>query len=100
MEQLFIFLYPAVAFVSTIGYIPQIIKLARARTRVEGISLQSWLTWTATSSISLGYGVFHLKDMMFCLTVGVSLASTAKVAALIWRNRMTKARVSKAAIAG
>ncbi len=100
MEQLFIFLYPAVAFVSTIGYIPQIIKLARAKTRVEGISLQSWLTWTATSSISLGYGIFHFKDLMFCMAVGVALASTATVAALIWRNRSVKSGVSKVAVAG
>lgn len=87
MEKLFVILYPCVALISVAGYLPQIVKLVRAKGRVDGISLRSWLMWIATSCISLGYGIFHLQDLMFSLTVAASLAAMLVVAYLVIRNR-------------
>ena len=87
MEQFFVFLYPVVVLVSIIGYIPQIKELIFAKQPLKGISISSWLIWLLSSGLSLGYGVFHLHDLMFCLTTGVATLLIAGTTALILYNR-------------
>jgi len=87
MEQIFVYLYPVVTVGSLAGYLPQIIKLARANSADDKIALQSWLTWIGTYVISLGYGVFHLKDTMFVATTCISMVSMIVVVCLVLYNR-------------
>ena len=87
METVFVTLYPLVAFISFSGYVPQIIKLARAKSPVDGISLQSWCTWIANCIISMGYGFFPLQDLMFVATMGTSMTSMLIVVSLVLYNR-------------
>jgi hypothetical protein len=87
VEALFVKLYPLVAFLSLSGYVPQLIKLVRAKIPTDGIALQSWLTWILNNSISLGYGVFHLRDKLFITTVCTSLTSMCAVVGMVVYNR-------------
>jgi len=87
MEQIFVYLYPVVTVGSLAGYLPQILKLARANSADDKIALQSWLTWIGTYIISLGYGLFHLKDPMFVTTTCISMASMVVVVCLVLYNR-------------
>lgn len=72
MEDLFIYLYPLVTINSILAYLPQWMTLYKADD-LESFSISSWVMWIVGSAISLGYGVFHLQDMMFCITTGVGL---------------------------
>lgn len=87
MEHIFITLYPLVAVVSLIGYAPQILKLIRAKTPEDGISLSSWWTWVFTYVISLGYGIFHLKDALFIINTAFGLIAILAVIGLVVYNR-------------
>ncbi len=87
MESVFIFLYPLVGFVHIAGYFPQIRSLMLFQTRAEGMSLSSWLTWCLGSSVSWGYGIFHLKDPMFCIVTGLGLLMCLLTTFLIVYNR-------------
>lgn len=87
MEQIFVFLYPMVGLISLGGYMPQIVKLARATSADDKIALSSWYMWLVTYTISIGYGAFHLKDWLFCTTMAVGLASALVVVGLVLYNR-------------
>lgn len=95
MESFFVALYPLVALVSFSGYVPQIIKLIRAKTPMDGISVQSWLTWMSNCCISMGYGFFHLKDLMFVATMATSFCSMTAVVGLVLYNRHLRFRKEK-----
>jgi uncharacterized protein with PQ loop repeat len=92
METLFVKLYPLVAVLALCGYIPQVIKLLRAKSRHDGMAIQSWLTWILNSTISLGYGIFHLKDALFITTVSITLISMITVVGLLVYNRYFRFR--------
>ncbi len=98
MEWLFVKLYPLVALLSFSGYVPQIIKLIRARTHHDGMALQTWLTFALTSLISLGYGIFHLKDGLFIATVSTTLVCVVSVVSLLVYNRYFRFRVRELCI--
>lgn len=87
MESVFVALYPLVALISFSGYVPQIIKLIRAKTPMDGIAVQSWLTWIVNCCISIGYGFFHLKDLMFVCTMATSMTSMIVVVSMVLYNR-------------
>ncbi len=93
MEQLFIFLYPLVGIFSLGGYLPQIVKLARATSADDKIALSSWYMWLVTYTVSIGYGAFHLKDPLFCLTMGVGFAAALVVVGLVLYNRHYRFKV-------
>lgn len=73
MSGLFVFLYPLVGILSILAYVPQIKSLLKTRTSPDDISLSSWLMWIFSCLLSLGYGIFHLKDVLFCLTTALGL---------------------------
>ena len=87
MEQIFVSLYPLVAIVSLLGYLPQIMALVRAKTSDDKISLQSWCTWVFTYCISMGYGIFHLKDPLFIANTVFGLSAILTVIGLVVYNR-------------
>ena len=86
MESLVIILYPLVAVISTIGYLPQLKKLFFATRRPQNISLTSWYIWTLGSFISLLYGVYHLHDHLFILTCSINLFLVGLTTSLIVYN--------------
>lgn len=87
MSHVFAMLYPLVTLLSISGYLPQIWNLIRASSPNDSFALSGWVTWIATSGISLGYGIFHLKDLMFCITTGSSLVLITAVVGLVLYNR-------------
>lgn len=87
MDQAFIFLYPLVAVLSCTAFLPQIVMLLRAETSQDQISLSSWAVWLVSCLISFGYGLYHLRDPMFCLTTGLSLSMIVCIIALVLYNR-------------
>jgi len=95
----FVFLYPLVTILSVSGYIPQIIKLLRAQTPQDSIALSGWFAWIANTTISLGYGVYHLKDLMYSITTGVSLTLLITTVSLVLYNRHLRFKRAAAAIA-
>lgn len=87
MEQLFVALYPLVAIVSLAAYIPQIMELVKAKNADDKISLKSWCLWIFTYTLTLGYGITHLKDPMFIATTIFGLAAIVTVVGLVTYNR-------------
>lgn len=98
MSHVFAMLYPLVTLLSISGYLPQIWNLIRATSPNDSFALSGWVTWIATSAISLGYGIFHLKDVMFSITTGSSLVLITAVVSMVLYNRHYRFR--KAAAAG
>lgn len=82
MESIFIYLYPLVVINGILGYVPQIIRLLKTDD-VESISLSSWGIWIFGSAISMGYGIYHLKDFMFCVATGVGLFCMIAIVSIV-----------------
>ena len=87
IEALFRLFYPFVALISVYAYIPQIKTLRKAVTAANNVSIRSWLLWLGGSSLSLGYGIFCLADLLFCLVTGLSIVLELIVISLIIQNR-------------
>ncbi|MCB1556726.1 MAG: hypothetical protein KDJ15_05370 [Alphaproteobacteria bacterium] len=87
MEQFFSLLYPLVAIISIVAYIPQIKTLLFATRSPQNISLSSWMMWVASSFLAFGYVATHVHDSMLCLTTGVNLGMVALTAGLVAYNR-------------
>lgn len=87
MDQFFIYIYPLVTIISVIGYLPQIKTLITTRTNCADIALSSWTLWLVSSAISVGYGVFYLKDTMFIITCAANLCLVGTVIALVIYRR-------------
>lgn len=56
-------LYSSVGIVIAVSYLPQVLRLLRAKSRCIEISLMSWAIWNYTSIISLLYSVYDLGDL-------------------------------------
>jgi uncharacterized protein with PQ loop repeat len=85
-------LYGSVAFVALAGYVPQIWRLARSRSAASDVSLATWLIWLYACVVSLAYGVFILRDPLFCLVTGANLAGHLGVIGLAVYNRYFRRR--------
>lgn len=94
METLFVVLYPLVAVLATVGYLPQIIRLLRAQCPEDKMSLLAWGTWVITYAISLGYGVFHLQDTMYIVVTALGLVCICIICLLLLYNRHVRFRKS------
>lgn len=90
MEDVFVFLYPLLTINTIIAYLPQIMQLVKAEKASDDISLTSWYLWIGGSVIALGYGMFHLHDLMFCLTTGLNLLFMVTLVALVLYNRYVR----------
>jgi hypothetical protein len=95
MGELFVYLYPLVTIISVLGYIPQIKSLIKTQSNCADIALSSWYLWTVSSLISIGYGLFHIKDVMFIITCTISFILIASVTALILYRRAEFTRLYK-----
>lgn len=100
MENLFVYLYPLVSLVSLMAYLPQLKSLILSKSDCRDISVTSWAMWTATSSISLGYGMSHLNDTMFIITTIINLTCCAAVTGIVLYKRTLTALASKRANIG
>ena len=87
MASLFAYLYPMVTFISISGYVPQIKLLLKADRPVKDVCLNTWLLWTCSNIITLGYASSCVHDPMFCVTATVGLICTTAVSGLIIHNR-------------
>ncbi len=66
IESLFVYLYPLLGISCFIGYLPQIKAFVTAQKAPTCFAIGTWIFWMAETSISFGYGYFHLKDAVFC----------------------------------
>ena len=71
-DSIFIGVYALVPVIATGAFIPQIIKLLKPETGLDGISFGAWWAWMLSATISLIYGVFYLHDFMFILSSSVA----------------------------
>jgi hypothetical protein len=93
MDFLFAQLYPFVLVIGLAGFGPQIFKLIRDPASADGLSVSTWLMWTMSWCISLGYGLTNLNDAMFILTAAVFMAAHGAVLCFIlYRRFMAYAR--------
>ena len=93
MESIFIYLYPLVTINSILAYVPQVARLIKTDD-VESISLSSWNMWIIGSASSLGYGVFHLKDLLFCITTGVGLVFMIAIVSIVLYKKQKAEKVT------
>ena len=81
MANIFLLIYPLVALSNLCAFLPQILKLVNSDS-IEGISLVSWVIWLTNSSISLGYGLYHLNDMLFVSTQSLSVICNLSIVSI------------------
>ncbi len=74
------FLYSTVGIIVAFGYLPQIARLLRSKTRCDDISIPAWIIWNYTAIISLLYGYFDLSDLK--LTI-VNLVNVVCISSII-----------------
>lgn len=84
--SVFFYLYPFVVFMSVIGYLPQLRNLIYARTKPDNISIYTWYIWCFTGLLTLGYAIFHIKDMMFIISSGLGALLILATTILIYYN--------------
>jgi len=88
MGDVFTQLYPFVFVIGLAGYGPQLYKLWKEPRTAASLSLSTWVIWTSTWFISLGYGMTKLDDALFCLVAGMNLGAHIVIIALIaWHRR-------------
>lgn len=68
-------------------YLPQLIKVVRDPEAAKGLSLTTWLGWTFTSTISLLYACFSVRDWPFALMTATNLIFLVLTSACILRVR-------------
>jgi hypothetical protein len=88
MGDVFSQLYPFVFVIGLAGYGPQLYKMWKNPACADSLSLSTWLIWTSTWLISLGYGATKLQDVMFCLTAGMNLAAHCAIVGFICHRRL------------
>lgn len=87
MEAIFVALYPLAAVCHVMAYLPQIRALARNKSDVAVMPILPWIIWLGGNIVTLGYAAFHLKDLMLCLTVGMTSGFISIIIGLILYNR-------------
>lgn len=92
MDNLFSFIYPIVPLIGFAGYVPQIIRLLKIQRPAKSISFQTWMIWTLTWGISLGYGIFCLQDLLFSLTCFMNVVCHIIIMALTYFKRVKYAQ--------
>lgn len=80
-------MYTASAAVITAAYLPQIIRLARAKRASDDLSLLAWWTWGVTATIAVLYGELVLHDWRFNLNAWLNWAGHVAILGLAIYNR-------------
>lgn len=88
MEEIFVSLYPLVAVIAFVGYMPQLKVILFAQCALGNISVTTWIIWASTWAISFGYGITKLHDVMFCVTAGMNLSVHFCIIAAVLYKRM------------
>lgn len=86
MEMLFMSLYPLVAIISIVAYVPQVMSLIKTDD-VDSFSLSAWVMWMVGAGISMGYGTYCLKDFMFCTAAGIGFGFTTLIVLIVVYKR-------------
>ena len=87
IEAVFVTLYPLAAFCHVAAYLPQIKALVINKSDVTVMPLSPWFVWFCGNLVTLGYAVFHLKDLMLSITVSVTALLISTIIVLIIYNR-------------
>jgi uncharacterized protein with PQ loop repeat len=90
MEVLIAQLYAVVGIISLIGYLPQIKLLIISKRAPTEISIKTWTLWTLENVVALAYGIFCLKDFLFCALTALDLICTSTIIILVMHNRYVK----------
>lgn len=98
MESFFSFFYSFIPLIGLCGYVPQIYRLIYMNAPTNSISLATWGLWSVTWGISLGYGVFVLKDTLFSLTCTMNLIGHAAIIVLVLYKRTSPVQVASVPI--
>ncbi len=91
-QEIFVYLYPLLSISCILGYLPQIHAFYATESAPSGFSFLTWFIWVGETGITLGYGVFHLKDTVFCLMTGLDLVMILAVIGLAYRARLRFAK--------
>lgn len=67
------FLYSTVGLVVAVSYLPQVLRLIKAKTQCIEISLTSWMIWNYTSIVSLLYSIFDLADLKLSIVNAINV---------------------------
>lgn len=87
MGGFFTFLYPLVALISILGYLPQIRSLLSAERQAQAMSIRCWVLWSVANFISFGYSTFALQDFLLSATSLLNMTMSLVVTVLIIYNR-------------
>ncbi|MGB1698656.1 MAG: PQ-loop domain-containing transporter [Nannocystaceae bacterium] len=81
LTALYVFTVPAV---TTVGYLPQVLKLARTK-QAEGLSLGSWVLWILSSLVSVLYVSLVVDDLALLVVSVMHLVFCATISAqILW----------------
>ena len=68
------FLFSTVGIVITIGYLPQVYRLAIAKTGCYEISVIAWLLWAYAATVMFLYSVFELEDLKMIIVNAINMS--------------------------
>lgn len=74
VESAITLLYLTVPVISSIGWVPQIVRLVRNPSLGLGMSLPTWGTWSFTGLVSLLYSIVVVGDIPLIVTMSVNAA--------------------------
>ncbi len=66
-------LYTTVGLVVAIGYMPQTLKLLRAKSPCSDISVIAWAIWEYTAIVSLLYSMYELEDLKLSIVNAINV---------------------------
>ena len=74
MSDLFLYLYPLLSFSCVMSYLPQIKAFVFAQQRPTTFAAAMWTIWVGECLVSLGYGIFQLKDTLFIILCSIEIS--------------------------
>lgn len=96
METFAVFLYSLIPFITSAAYYPQVRRLMKSSPEeIQSISLLAWGTWLFCSIAGLLYGIYHLRDLLFCILAGLSVFWESSVVLItLYKRRFRQSRPS------
>ena len=87
-------LYAACGLISILAYWPQINNLRICREAQNEISIKTWTIWALEGGVALAYGVFCLKDFLFCALTMLDLVLVVTIIVMVMHNRYVRSGVA------
>lgn len=99
LSLIFGVLYPIVPIIAVGGYCPQLYAAFKSRTRMESVSLTTWLIWLFAWSVAFGYSAITVADAMLTFTAAVNiLCHVLLIGMIVYKRRYYDMQLKSSAV--